>query len=88
MLSWLVRRACETVEEPLSLSIGVFFNREVGTDSPFLVLKYKVQDKFRFKKFFQGNYLLLSVAVVFAHADLAIITLKPFYSLRLEEFSA
>jgi hypothetical protein len=36
MLSWLVRRACEEVEEHFSLSIGAFFNREVGIDSPFL----------------------------------------------------
>ena len=36
MLSRLVRRTYEAVEEPLSLSIGFFFNREVGTDSPFL----------------------------------------------------
>jgi hypothetical protein len=30
-----VRRACEAVEEPLSLSNWGFFNREEGTDSPF-----------------------------------------------------
>jgi hypothetical protein len=36
MLSRLVRRACEAVKEPSPFQLGVFFNRKVGTDSPFL----------------------------------------------------
>jgi len=35
MLSWLVRRACEAVGKPLNRG---FFNREVGTDSPFILI--------------------------------------------------